>query len=424
MEKLPASRLRSAQIGMLLTFAFVGHMALASVAWVPEFIDRLDVSFAQWGTIIGFGVVGSLAPLFFVSRLMMRFGPRTIIRFGNYFAAAFLISLGLTNVAGIWFFLNMGFNFFLSLTGVAINSHAVLLQKQISKNVMGRFHAGWSIGAVGAAVTGGISTVYFQLEHFLVAVAIVNVLVYEFSLPKLLSANEDGHLEEKAQTVKRKFYQVPAQLILLTLGSFGAVYPEVAVIDWAAVFARDILNVEVALRSLPFAAFMTGMIAGRLSLSKLAERYHPHLIASRGAAMAAIVLALAAILAPVLADLNPILGLIVTMVLWGFAGLGLSAGSPIFTAAAGHVPGVSTAWAVSRLSLMSSIMSIMAKTLMGALVEGVGVSYAMFFPIALAIGSSFIAYGFAQRAKQAELDAVAPNTAPISIIVLNEDRDR
>jgi hypothetical protein len=69
-------------------------------------------------------------------------------------------------------------------------------------------------------------------------------------------------------------------------------------------------------------------------------------------------------------------------------------------------------------------MSIMAKTLMGALVEGVGVSYAMFFPIALAIGSSFIAYGFAQRAKQAELDAVAPNTAPISIIVLDEDRDR
>lgn len=423
MPQLPGSRLRKAQIGMLLTFGFIGHMALSSVAWVPEFIDRLDVSFAQWGTIIGFGVVGSLAPLFFVSRLIMKFGPRTVIRFGHYFAAVFLVSLGLTSNAGIWFFLNMGFNFFMSLTGVAINSHAVLLQKQIKKNVIGRFHAGWSIGAVLAAITGGLSTVYLQLEHFLILVAILNILVYEFSLPRLLSGDEDGHNEEKANVVKRKFYQVPAQLVLLTIGSFGAVYPEVAVIDWAAVFARDVLNVELALRSLPFAAFMTGMIAGRLSISRLAEKYHPHLIASRGALIAAVALSAAALAAPWVASLSTVTGLVVTMALWMIAGLGLSGGSPIFTAAAGHIPGVSTAWAVSRLSLMSSILSIMAKTMMGALVEGVGLSLAFFFPITLAIVSSFIAAGFAQRAKQAELDAVSPPTAPMPIIVLEEERD-
>lgn len=408
---------------MLLTFGFIGHMALSSVAWVPEFIDRLDVSFAQWGTIIGFGVVGSIAPLFFVSRLIMRFGPRTVIRFGHYFAAAFLVSLGLTSNVAIWFFLNMGFNFFMSLTGVAINSHAVLLQKQIKKNVIGRFHAGWSIGAVLAAITGGLSTVFLQLEVFLILVAILNIVIYEFSLPRLLSADEDGHNEEKANVVKRKFYQVPAQLILLTIGSFGAVYPEVAVIDWAAVFARDVLNVDLALRSLPFAAFMTGMIAGRLSISRLAEKYHPHLIASRGALLAAGALSIAAFLAPWLAAENTLVGLGATMALWLIAGLGLSGGSPIFTAAAGHIPGVSTAWAVSRLSLMSSILSIMAKTMMGALVEGVGLSFAFFFPITLAVVSSFIAAGFAQRAKQAELDAVSPATAPMPIIVLEEDKE-
>lgn len=424
METLGRQRLRRAQIGMLVTFAFIGHLALASVAWVPEFIDRLDVSFAQWGTIIGFGVVGSIAPLFFVSRLIMRFGPRTIIRFGHYFAALFLISLGLTSSAPVWFFLNMGFNFFMSLTGVAVNSHAVMLQKKISKNVMGRFHAGWSIGAVGAAITGGLSTVFMQLEHFLIVVAIVNLLVYEFSLRWLLSSKEDGHLEEKAQQVKRRFYQVPAQLVLLTLGSFGAVYPEVAVIDWAAVFARDILNVDLALRSLPFAAFMSGMIIGRLSLSKLTEKHHPHHIASRGALFAAGAMACAAFLAPVLAEMDKTMGLLVVMLLWLVAGLGLAAGSPTFTAAAGHIPGVSTAWAVSRLTLMSSIMSIMAKTFMGALVEGVGVSYALFFPISLAIMSALIAAGFAQRAKRAELDSVAPVTAPMPIIVLEDDEDR
>ena len=109
MEKLSGKRLRKAQSAMLVTFAFTGHIAVSSVAWVPEFIDRLGVSFATWGTIIGFGVIGSITPLFFVSRLIMRFGPRTLIRFGNYFGALFLVLLGLTSDPLLWFFINIGF---------------------------------------------------------------------------------------------------------------------------------------------------------------------------------------------------------------------------------------------------------------------------------------------------------------------------
>lgn len=422
MEKLSGKRLRKAQIAMLITFTFTGHIALSSVAWVPEFIDRLGVSFATWGTIIGFGVVGAITPLFFVSRLIMRFGPRTLIRFGNYFGAVFLVLLGLTSNPLIWFFLNMGFNFFMSILGVSVNSHSVLLQKKISKNVIGRFHAGWSLGAVAAAMTGGLSTLFLELEQFLVIVAILNVIVFEFALRWLLSPTEDGHLEERAGVVKRKFYQIPAQLVLLAFGMIGIVFPEVAVIDWAAVFARDILNVELALRSLPFAAFMVGMIIGRLSMTRLAEKYHPNLIASRGAFLAAVVLALATILAPMLADTSSALALGSTMVLWGIAGLGLAPGAPTFMSAAGHVPGVSTAWAVSRLSLMSSTMQVMSKTLMGALAEGVGLSLAFFFPVTLAIISGLIAHQFAQQAKQADLDSVAPPTSPMPIIVIEEER--
>jgi hypothetical protein len=302
LEKLSGKRLRKAQIAMLITFTFTGHIALSSVAWVPEFIDRLGVSFATWGTIIGFGVIGSITPLFFVSRLIMRFGPRTLIRFGNYFGALFLVLLGLTSDPLLWFFINIGFNFFMSILGVSVNSHSVLLQKQISKNVIARFHAGWSLGAVAAAMTGGLSTLFMDLEQFLIIVALLNVIVFEFALRWLLSPTEDGHLEERAGVVKRKFYHVPAQLVLLAFGMIGIVFPEVAVIDWAAVYARDILNVELALRSLPFAAFMVGMIVGRLSMTRLAEKYHPNLIASRGAFIAAGVLALATISAPFLAQ--------------------------------------------------------------------------------------------------------------------------
>lgn len=405
---------------MLLTFIFMGHAALSSVAWVPEYIERLDVSFGTWGTIIGFGVVGSLAPLLFASRLMMRFGSRPLIRVANYGGMVALVSLGLTSDPTLWFFINMAFNFFMSLLGVSVNSHGVLLQKKITKTIIGRLHAGWSVGAVMAAFSGGFATVFLSLEVYLLIVAISTLIIFEFSLRHLLSPVEDGHVEERAGEVKRRFYQMPSQLWLLAFGLFCGIYPEVAIIDWAAVFARDVLNAEVALRAVPFATFMVGMIAGRLSMTKLAERYHPHLIASRGSFMAALVLALTAIFAPVLTEISPTLGLVVASVLWGLAGLGLSFVSPAFFSAAGHVPGVSTAWAVSWLSLFSSVVAIGAKTMMGALTEGVGLSLAFFFPISLAIGAGIIAGMFASRARRSELDAAAPPTGPISIVVSPE----
>jgi hypothetical protein len=405
---------------MLLTFIFMGHAALSSVAWVPEYIARLDVSFATWGTIIGLGVIGSITPLFFASRLMMRFGSRPLIRVANYGGMVALVSLGLTSDPALWFFFNMAFNFFMSLLGVSVNSHGVLLQKKISKTIIGRLHAGWSVGAVMAAFSGGLATVFLPLEVYLLVVAISTLIIFEFSLRSLLSPEEDGHVEERAGVVKRRFYQMPSQLWLLAFGLFCGIYPEVAIIDWAAVFARDVLNAEVALRSVPFATFMVGMIAGRLSMTRLAERFHPHLMASRGSFMAAIALALTAIFAPMLTESSPTLGLVVASLLWGLAGLGLSPVSPAFFSAAGHIPGVSTAWAVSRLSLFNSMVAIGAKTMMGALTEGVGLSLAFFFPITLAIGAGVIAGLFASRARRSELDAAAPPTGPISIIVSPE----
>ena len=118
-----------------------------------EFAERL---LAKNPTIIGFGVIGSITPLFFVSRLIMRFGPRTLIRFGNYFGALFLVLLGLTSDPLLWFFINIGFNFFMSILGVSVNSHSVLLQKQISKNVIARFHP--KIAPDDAVITAAIES--------------------------------------------------------------------------------------------------------------------------------------------------------------------------------------------------------------------------------------------------------------------------
>jgi hypothetical protein len=125
---------------------------------------------------------------------MMRFGSRIIIRLSSYSGLLFLMSLAWSDDPLVWFFLNAGFNFSMSLLGVAVNSHGVLLQKQISKNIIGRLHGGWSVGAVLAAFTGALSTVFLSLEVYLILVAVSTWIIFEFAFRNLLSSEEDGHL--------------------------------------------------------------------------------------------------------------------------------------------------------------------------------------------------------------------------------------
>jgi len=416
-----SDKLARAQSALLFTFLVVGHAMLSSVAWVPEYIDRLGVNFATWGTILGFSTAGAIIPLMFASRVVLRFGSRYVIRAGLYLAMVFLIALGWIADPVFWALTNAGFTFSMSFVGNAVNTHAVAIQGFMTKPIVTRLHAGWSIGAVLAALTGGASTVLLSLEIFLIGVAVITLVSFELLRPLLLSPEEDGHEADRAIHVKRRIWQIPPQLLILAVGLFAAVYPEIAIVDWSAVFARDILNAELSIRSLPFAFFMAGMITGRLAMPILAEKIHPHTIASRGSLIAAGSLLSATLLAGPLAGINNWLGLGVTAGLWLVMGLGLSGVGPTYFAAAAHIPQVSTAWALSRMQLMNQFAVIGAKALMGAIAEGFDVSSAYLFPVLLLVLGAVIARKTTSLATPEDYEAVSPTTGTITLPIIRDD---
>jgi len=118
---ITSDRIRSAQSALLLVFILVGHTALCSVAWVPVYIDRLGVSFATWGVILGVGAVGSMLSLLVASRIILRFGSRSVLRVALYVGLAFLVSLAFTTNPFIWAGLNAGFTLSMSLVGMSAN---------------------------------------------------------------------------------------------------------------------------------------------------------------------------------------------------------------------------------------------------------------------------------------------------------------
>lgn len=423
-KKLPYARLRKAQIGTLLVFLTWGHAGLSIVAWVPEFIDRLDVNFATWGAIIGFGIIGSILPLPFSSRLISRFGSRLIIRSGSWFAAVMLISLGLTNEPLLWFVLNAGFAFGTSLMGIALNAHAVMVQRHLGRNILGRFHAGWSIGAAAAALSGGVATAIMDLEWYLVAVAIVTVILVEVAMRQILPAQHDMDLHSQVKRTSGKRTKVPITVWFLSVGLLVSVFPEVMIIDWGAVVARDLLNLDASLRAAPYGIFTIGMIIGRLSMTRLAKRFHPSELASYGSYLAAVTLTAGVVFGPFIADSSWIAGLIFTGASWGFAGLGMSVAAPALFSAAGHVDGMSPAQVLARMSLFNALVQIGAKALVGAVSQGFGLQWAFLIAGVCAAAAGAISGQLAKQAKRKELADAYPLTGPISVIPIADDDKR
>ena len=416
MSVVTPTRVSEVRRGSFVSFILLGHMVLCSVAWVPEYIDRLGVSFAQWGTILGVAPLGAISSIVLAPRIILRFGVRSVMVVGIALASITLALLGFITDPVVWAGVNLAFNFFASLTGVAINSHAVTVQKQVHKPIISGLHAGWSIGAVLAAISGGLGTVYVSLGTYLVVTGVVTTVAMVLLFSKILGPTEDGHQVDRANQSPRKFWQFPPALWVIALGFFAAVFPEIAVLEWSAVFARDTLGVTVALRALPFAAFMAGMIVGRLTIGKLAERYSVHRLASRGAVVTAVALAATVLIGPLIAHISSAAAITFLAVLWAGAGYGIAPLGPTLMASAAQVPGVSDAHAISLVSFVPQLLSIGAKILMGAIAQGVSVAAAFAFPIALLLLGAWIVAKQEPSVPVDDIDSYQPPTGPISIV--------
>lgn len=416
MSAVTATRVAEAKRGSFVSFILLGHLVLCSVAWVPEYIDRLGVSFTEWGTILGVAPLGAISSILLAPRLLLRFGVRRTMVVSIALASIMLALLGFIDTPIGWATANLGFNFFASLTGVAVNTHAVTVQRHFTTPIIGGLHAGWSLGAVLAALTGGLGTVFISLEAYLVATGLITTLAMVILASAILGPEEDGHRVERAKNATRKFYQFPLALWVISVGFFAAVFPEIAVLEWSAVFARDSLAADVAVRSVPFAAFMGGMIIGRLSISKLAERVSVHQLSARGALLTAGALAATIIIGPVIAEASTTGAIVFLAGLWAIAGFGIAPLGPTLVASAAGVPGVSSAHAISLVSFVPQVLSIGAKIIMGALAQGVSVAVAFAFPIALLLlGAWIVAKQEPPRPLQ-DIDSYQPPTGPIPIV--------
>ncbi|HET7505693.1 MAG TPA: MFS transporter [Kofleriaceae bacterium] len=334
----PSSSLRAARRA---TNGFFLLSGIATGAWapmVPFAKSRLGLDEAQLGLLLlcmGAGSAGSMPLAGFFSH---RFGNRHTLLFAGLVVCAGLPLLTVATSPGLLGAALVLFGGSLGVVDVAMNAHAVDVERLYGRPVMSSFHALYSLG--GLAGSAGMSVLLgagASLVGCGAAVGVLAVAIVVSQWPRLIAAPRD-----EAAAQRSAFTAPSGRTILLGLLCMAVFLAEGAMLDWSAVLLRAARDVAISDAGLGYAAFSIAMATGRLFGDRITAELGPSQVVRYGSLAAAAGFALASALP--WAETSVI----------GFTLVGFGASNivPVLFSAAGRIRGTTPGMAIATVTAL------------------------------------------------------------------------
>lgn len=417
MSQLTQARSNAIKNALTLMFIIQGICSTTYMPRIPDIIDQLNVSFATWGIIIGVGGFGSLVGLTITNQLISAFGTSRVTLYSGLMMAACIASFAFIYDPFVFMLANLLLSFAGGVLGIALNAQAIAFQGRIGKVILGRFHGAWSLGAGFSAVVSGFFATFMPLWIHLVLITSVSAVIYVIAAKNMLHRDEEGQDLGGSTRKVLNVFKAPKAIWVITLAAFCAILPEVAIMDWSAVFGRKQLGLSAGLAAVPYVAFVVAMIIGRFSIEKLTNRWPLYKIARTSAGVGAVAYALSIIFGPLVAEADKFTGMLVLSGLWFIVGLGFAPAVPTVFGSASFVKGFTTPQVVAMMSLINTFTFMFAKMLIGGVAQAVSLQVAFVFPVLVAAAASVLVGVVGKKqAKTTPLENAYPATGPISAI--------
>ncbi|HET9625839.1 MAG TPA: MFS transporter [Kofleriaceae bacterium] len=328
---MPDRALRAARRATRAFFLVAG-IGIASWAPLVPFVKaRLALDEAQLGLVLLCLGVGSVASMPLVGWLSHRFGHRVTLAVSGVVLSALLPTLMLAPTTGALVVALFGFGAANGVVDVAMNAHAVEVERGFARPLMSGFHAVFSIGGLsGSAGMSALLATGVPVTTAALVIAGVLLVIVVGHVGLLLAAPPTAPVvASPAPAVRRSIlHAVPATAIWLGAMCLVLFLAEGAMLDWSAVFLRTERQVAIAHAGIGYAAFSIAMAIGRLLGDRITAAFGPTRIVRTGSALAAAGLALATITPwPATAFAGFVL-----------VGLGASNIVPVMFSAAGRIP--------------------------------------------------------------------------------------
>lgn len=319
-------------------FFAAGAVSALWAGTIPTLKTTLDVTEDVLGTmILGLGI-GSLLMMPMTGRFVARWGCRAVLRTSLPLLALSIMAIAWNELFWPAVFFIVLYGATMGVTDVSMNIQSVVAEKREKRAILSGFHAAYSFGGMaGGVFFAALVGLGLPVSWTVTLGAFLLVLLTWMWSPWSLGPGEteapaeneknkesDSHEEE---TSRGK----PLLLLVTAFFCFAFFLTEGSLLDWSALFLRDLKAADTAAAALGYSVFSAAMTIGRTVGDRVILRFGRRRVFLFGT-LTTIVAYTALLLLP---------GLFTAYAALFLMGLGLSNLVPISFWLAGNCPGVS-----------------------------------------------------------------------------------
>ena len=360
---LQTRELQKARSATQFIFLVCGIGMASWAPMVPYAKDRLGLDDAQLGLLLLLLGGGALLTMPLSGVLVNRFGSRAVMMAAIGMVAVTLPLLlllpSVTAMAVTLFLFGAG----IGTTDVAMNAHGVQVQNLYGRPIMSSLHGLFSVGGlVGSLGLGFLIKLGLPPIDAAISIAVLLAVIAAIQYKRLLTSQREKEAVGRFSAVEGDQPENRGQLpwlhgsvLFLGVMCFVAFLSEGAMLDWGAVFLRDVKGVSAELSGAGYAAFSIAMAAMRLLGDGIVTRMSGEKVVIYGSLIGAAGLCLTMMSPWVLGALA------------GFVLLGIGAANivPVFFSEAGRLPGIPPAIGIPAITTMGYAGQLAGPALLG-----------------------------------------------------------
>ncbi|CAB4867075.1 MAG: MFS transporter [Actinobacteria bacterium] len=254
-------------------FFFFGFLIMSWLPRFPEVKANLGLTNGEFGSLISTSVVGSLIALLIVGQLVHNYGAQLVMRIAAFSLVASLILLASTHSPVIFVISNIIQAAGISAFHISINAQGFSYQDRTKRHVVTLLSGVWSSGALATAIVSGLFVDRISLATHIIILSLVMLLVLLFLISaigtNLVQPNQDANTAYSIRDIFKDF-----QIDRMVSGAlFCALFLEICVGDWAAIFVKEDIGIKSGLHTLPYILFTFTIIIGRLTAHRLFTKF-------------------------------------------------------------------------------------------------------------------------------------------------------
>ncbi|WP_418542796.1 MFS transporter [Parabacteroides goldsteinii] len=342
---------------------------------IPDIKEIFTVNDAlYWGIVLFMIPVGKFVAIPLAGYLVSKLGSRIMVQISIMGYALSLFAIGTAlNIYMLGMFL-FCFGVFWNLCDISLNTQGIGIERLYGRTIMASFHGGWSLAACLGALIGFIMIVsdVTPFWHFTLIAALILLLTMvssRYLQDDVSTAEAVEDKSEKWQYIKRP------EMLLIKLGLVGlfALVVESAMFDWSGVYFESVLQVPKSLQ-IGFLVFMVMMTVGRFLANYAYRIWGKQRMLQLSGAFIFIGFFTSALLGSTVDSMA--LKVIVNSFGFMLVGLGISSMVPTIYSLVGAKSKTPVGIALTILSSISFIGSLVAPLLIGAISQAFNMEYA------------------------------------------------